>query len=183
MIEDGTKFLGVDSSVPTPENRSSQANGLSSMVTIEQIAEKVEAINGGSSGYTETIVDVPSEQILAMGTTPIVLLPAAGANAYYDIEKIIFEYSFIATPYALVGKIMVLGMNTTYAIIKDSLITEPTNMQAVMSTPIIDPSVSPYFADPLNVFITLTIDNGNNPTDGDGTLRVKIYHKTITFGA
>ena len=180
-IPAGTKFVGISASVPTPENKSSQNNAFQEVYTIDDII--AEAQYGMPVAPTTTTVNITSAEILTMGTTPIELLPALGGSKYYDIEKIIFEYSFITTPYALVDKIMVFGTNTTYAIIKDNLITEPTNMQAVMSTPIIDPSVSPYFADPLNVSITLTIDNGTNPTDGDGTLRAIITYTVRSFGA
>jgi hypothetical protein len=45
-----------------------------------------------------------------MGTSPIELLPAAGANAYYDIDKIIFESSYGA-PWSLGTDILITGPN------------------------------------------------------------------------
>jgi hypothetical protein len=190
MIEDGTKFLGVDSSVPTPENRSSQANGLSSMVTIEEIAEKVGNING----YTETIVDISSAQILAMGTTPIELLPAAGVGMYYDIDKIIIEsegtdnYVFDAGSYLQIYG----GEYNSYT---RSQILKPLDYdgKAVafpkrdMSTYLSQENYGMVGVGGISEVLQITYysDSGitPNPTLGNGTLRVKIYHKTITFGA
>jgi hypothetical protein len=43
---------------------------------------------GGGSDYTETIVNISSAQILAMGTTPIELLPAPGVGKYYEFDII-----------------------------------------------------------------------------------------------
>jgi hypothetical protein len=190
MIEDGTKFLGVDSSVPTPENRSSQANGLSSMVTIEQIAEKVEAINGGSSGYTETIVDISSEQILAMGTTPIELLPELPSNQYYQYYGFI-EYTFNSIEYNLASDIYVLyGDGGGLGINIGNLFLEDSNRVFYFSTDkmgtnilnlTLEEAVNNYSR--MTQILTFSTYRGDNPVNGDGTLRVKIYHKTITFGA
>jgi hypothetical protein len=226
MIEDGTKFLGVDSSVPTPENRSSQANGLSSMVTIEEIAEKVGVINGtietpvdsanvsydntisgieatnvqtaidklaelsGGSQYTETIVNIPSAQILAMGTTPIELLPAAGVGKYYDIEKVILEYTNVTTAYSLaIDYLQIEYNNNTYANLNKSIITQSDNALDIIKNGQENDGTSEVNftygnSGMLNQNVRLKVYNSStNPTLGDGTLRVKIYHKTITFGA
>jgi hypothetical protein len=301
MIEDGTKFLGVDASVPTPENRSSQANGRSSMVTIEEIAEKIEVINGSAevqsflverdniialqkqidlvngknwwtttnddgvftisynnvdtlweyyideslfatvvsidnvppsttwnldpsgtiflsfteytgtlqevieqlvveiynnnnilsglkselkaSQYTETIVNITSAQILAMGTNPIELLPAAGVNSYYDIDKIIMEFSIGTTPYvfAALDTLRVFG----YGVFDADIITSaPFDFSFNPNGKEISPNdIATGQFSFINFPITLSTVSGVNPTLGNGKLRVKIYHKKITFEA
>jgi len=40
-----------------------------------------------------------------------------------------------------------------------------------------------YMSSAINSGLYLSTDTSENPTTGNGTLRVKIYHKTITFGA
>jgi len=69
MIEDGTKFLGVDASVPTPEVRSSQVNAVSSMVTIEEIAEKVASINNTGLVYERNGIATQTSGTLVVGET------------------------------------------------------------------------------------------------------------------
>jgi len=53
-IPSGTKFVGIASTVPTPENRSSQNNGFQEVYTIEDIASEVFLIS-----------PVPAELIIA----------------------------------------------------------------------------------------------------------------------
>jgi hypothetical protein len=122
-----------------------------------------------------------------MGTNPIELLPAAGEGKYYDIEKIVFEYNNGTIPYTLADDYIytVIPLST----VDKQILTSNNNSYAVSSPRINGASnTEPYaFTYPVvNTFnskLELTTWYNNNPTDGDGTLRVKIYHKTITFGA
>jgi hypothetical protein len=190
MIEDGVKFLGVDASVPTPENRSSQSNGLSSMVTIEEIAEKVGAINGGGSEYTETIVNISSAEIFNSTTTAIELLPAlTDNNKYYDIQKIIFEYQGGDTEFSYDGSYWNIQIrdNDILFLLKPEILTTTDKKYAIYT-----PSLNRN-ADSGSIFVLSDFSIGSSLyiisttddviTQGNGTLRVKIYHKTITFGA
>jgi hypothetical protein len=198
MIENGTKFLGVDASVPTPEVRSSQVNAASSMVTIEEIAEKVGNIN--NSAYTETIVDISSAQILAIGTTPIALLPAPGVGKYYDIENVTFEYSVGATPYSITSQSVIVSAYASSSINIASISQSILGSQNQVGFGAINPNVDvvnigagEFITIPKGTVIALNsavelkgltnLGVANSPTLGDGTLRVKIYHNTITFGA
>jgi hypothetical protein len=162
---------------------------------IDEIARDIEtafdAINqleqgGGGSDYTETIVNISSAEILSMGTTPIELLPAAGANAYYDIEKVVLEYTHNTTAYTTTNKYLYLDGVSSPAI-PPALITATGNAFQIIkpSACFVDPTDEvAYNANiSLNQPITFKAWNSSNPTLGDGTLRVKIYHKTITFGA
>ena len=140
----------------------------------------------GGSDYTETIVNISAAQILNMGTTPIELLPAAGANAYYDIEKVVLEYTHNTTAYTTTNKYLYLDGVSSPAI-PPALITATGNAFQIIkpSACFVDPTDEvAYNANiSLNQPITFKAWNSSNPTLGDGTLRVKIYHKTITFGA
>lgn len=149
-----------------------------------------------SSEYTETIVNISSAQILAMGTTPIELLPAAGVGMYYDIDKIVLEYTNVSA-YTLANPITIYQSNGKYiADISSGLITglgypsfNNNRSVCVINTSAnyltdSDAGKSLLFdLDSLNDSIVLTTRSSTNPTLGNGTLRVKIYHKTITFGA
>jgi hypothetical protein len=143
-----------------------------------------------TSEYTETIVNISSAEILAMGTTPIELLPAAGVGMYYDIDKFIFEYTHVNDAYvfptALFMKIEESSCGN-FISITNSLIEE-TNNSILISFNRVN-GLSPGGDWPINYKLydnggyNLTTNDSTNPTLGDGTLRVKIYHKTITFGA
>jgi len=166
---------------------------------IDEIANDIEtaftAINNleanPSTGYTETIVTISSAQILAMGTTPIELLPAPGAGKYYDIEKIVLEYTHVSTSYTLNGKIPCVKDGQNYGTItfNGGMFNEGVNTYAILKGDFItnvnaDPNgkVVNYYNIENNNLVLTTFDAGEF-TLGDGTLRVKIYHKTITFGA
>ncbi len=178
----GTKFIGVPSTTDTTERKSTQNNGLSDVYTIEDINDTV------GSGYTETIVNISSAQILAMGDTPIELLAAPTAGTYYEYYGFL-EYSHNTTAYTFNDQI-VIGNSSTYGgcYCHSSLITNSANRVFQFdSTPEgQEPqgvSLNVAYPIPTGEAVKIFTYNGNNPTLGDGTLRVKIYHKTITFGA
>jgi hypothetical protein len=123
-------------------------------------------------------------------TTPIELLPAAGVGKYYDIEKVVIEYSHVTTAYTISGTgiINLFGNAGGYLgnIFASSLIGNAENRAITFSLS------SPSYTDVVNGYATLEAQAINDNislfldgtiADGDGTLRVKIYHKTITFGA
>lgn len=148
---------------------------------LNQISSSLDTIN--SSGYTETIVNISSAQILAMGTSPIELLPAAGVGKYYDIEKILIEFSAASVDYTFdIGDyLVVLGYGVFDA--------KPFEAGSIDFS--FDPNgkeISPVGIavgqiNLINTAITLSVSSGIDPTLGDGTMRAKISYKTITFGA
>lgn len=144
--------------------------------------EDIASMSGGSD-YTETIVNISSAEILAMGTSPVELLPAAGVNSYYDLEKIVLEYTHVTTAYTLLDLIGVYGNVTTYGLIYDNLISSSEDM-SYLFTPIgASDNTGAGYAEKMNKNIVLSTVTSTNPEDGDGTIRVIIYHKTRTFGA
>lgn len=149
------------------------------------------SIGWGQGGfeYAETIVNISSAQILAMGTTPIELLPAAGANKYYDIDKVVVEYTSGASAYNFTDEI-VLQINSNAVVLKNLLgltdtwfIVNDLNSYELTASAPIGGDVKVAYGEAVNKGLTINTYNGTDPTDGDGTLRVKIYYKTITFGA
>jgi hypothetical protein len=176
---------------------------------IDEIARDIEtafdAINqleqgSGGSDYTETIVNISSAQILSMGTTPIELLPAAGVGKYYDYYGYI-EYTHVTTPYVVPnsgsGKynpIYIGGasyfdgslINNTFLGFGNKSYSYKFRKEDLTYTTAIDPTpdkINFNVYGEINESVFLTTWWGLDPTGGDGTLRVKIYHKTITFGA
>jgi len=117
MIEDGTKFLGVDASVPTPEVRSSQVNAVSSMVTIEEIAEKVGSINRTylvySATVTQTGTNAPVSVVLenTFGYTPVWSYDGVGEYSLtFEPDTFLIEDNvFILTETRLQSPITTIG--------------------------------------------------------------------------
>jgi hypothetical protein len=160
---------------------------------VDALALRVETLedapSGGGSEYTETIVNISSAQILAMGTTPIELLPAPGVGKYYDYEGFL-EYTHVSTDY-IISDDLVLGSFSSYGgkYISSNILSSTDNYiigfnnkgggqeVGLVAGNVI--SFKQLLNEPIHLFTFSEVD----PTDGDGTLRVKIYHKTITFGA
>lgn len=130
---------------------------------------------------TTVEVDITSAQILAMGSTPIELLPAPGAGKYYDIEEIILEYTYGTTAYGNLPQPMP-SMGNFYSEIVVGFLTN-TNNDAVIIRDFGRESIGVYQNNIINQSLTLGDFNASNPTLGDGTLRAIITYTTKTFGA
>jgi hypothetical protein len=146
------------------------------------------AISTIPSDYTETIVNISSAQILAMGSSPIELLPALTGNDYYVFSHAIFEYTHNTTAYSGTFDYIYAYQNIDIFNVGAGIIKTGENMiaQAVKTLYQVDATFT--YSGIQNIVssqaaLNMTTWNVTNPTLGDGTLRVKIYHKTITFGA
>jgi hypothetical protein len=140
-----------------------------------------------AGGGTTEVVNISSAQILAMGTTPIELLPAAGANKYYDIEKVILEYTHVTTAYSS-PDLVIKSNGSLWGFVysqfvllagSESTVTFVNKPMDYNSTDFI---TTPYNF-PLNTDLTIGTYDNSNPTLGDGTLRAIITYTLRTFGA
>lgn len=143
----------------------------------------------GESGTTAT-VNITATQILAMGTTPIELLPAPGVGMYYDIEKVVLEYTHLTTSYDLeAGNLINVRSSDNWKYIGltkiGALQTQNRVTTLILTGAEIDNTNNFVQGGWRNLNTSIILDTyyGTNPTLGNGTLRVKIYYKTITFGA
>ena len=141
--------------------------------------------------YQTTIVNISSSQILNMGTTPIELLPAAGVNKYYDIEKIILEYipntisynapsDFVRLYYGNLNAVIsskIVGADNVYI----AVITDLKHKSGASNNTFIPEATDVLYGGEADGILALTSYNGN-PTEGDGTMRAIIKYKIKTFG-
>lgn len=135
--------------------------------------------------YTE--VSISSAELLALGDTPKQLLPAPGSGKYYDFSGIVFEYTFVTTGYNLVVPLYLTGADR--GLIRPQLINEVQNVitsirggsadQNYLDAGSYFPVVEKKY---LNSSLNLMTWDDSNPTDGDGTLLVKIWYQVKTFG-
>lgn len=156
-----------------------------SLGTISQKLGATVSSIGGVSEYTETIVNISSAQILAMGTTPIELLPAPGAGIYYDIDKIILEYTHNTTPYSITSDFIFIAMLGNININTSFLQGTSNYVYVTRWSTYFDINDGGFAVTPpsgINQNLRISTD-GTVSGAGNGTLRVKIYHKTITFGS
>jgi hypothetical protein len=141
--------------------------------------------------YQETIVNISSAQILAMGDNPIELLPATTEGQYYDIEKIILEYipntisynvtsDFVRLYYGNLSAAIsskIIGADNVYI----ALITDLKHRSNVSNNTFIPEATDILYGGGADGILALTSYDGN-PTDGDGTLRAIIKYKVRTVG-
>jgi hypothetical protein len=139
-------------------------------------------------GYMTTTVDVSSAQILLMGDNPVELLPAPGAGKYYDINKIYVEFTYGTTQYTLADSEIFIGTtdgNYLGSYITRTIMTKNHNIYVVLSgySPVeVIGSRAVFSEDELNLSINLTSADGANPADGNGTFKIKMEYKIVTFG-
>ena len=166
-----------------------------SALTIQEMDDNF--VYAAAGGTTTTIVNVPSASILNMGSSPIELLPAPGANQYYDVEKIILEYTHVSTAYTL-GTVTRLRVSDSNGMMFFD--GDPAQLSEVVNnvsrlTPITvfnnaagaggSEITQGYFYtnDTLSLSTISDLGSGVDVTLGDGTLRVIITYTTRTFGA
>lgn len=139
---------------------------------------------GGGSDYTETIVNISSAQIANSGVTPVNILGASGIGKIYDYDYVLVEYTATGNELASPAFKLTDGASTICTFYPIGV----TNSSNVIKTFYLYVDTTNFVVSDLqryeNLDVTFTTLSGVNPDASvDGTMRVKIYHKTITFGA
>ena len=149
------------------------AGGSSYKATIDQVATYISQNLYGYQYFTA--VTITSAQTLSIGSIPVQILPAPGANKYYDI-KTYFEYVFNTTAYSSTGT-LVLVDNTTKRVTNQFDINGQLTSRVFVSDMNFQNQLTT-----LNSQIDFTTSDGSDPTLGDGSFKVKIYYNIIDFG-
>jgi hypothetical protein len=161
--------------------KSKNYNALGIDEIADDISNIITVVNAIPESPTTAIVNISSAQILAMGTTPVELLPAPGVGKYYDIEKVILEYNYNSVGYSNAPQPMP-SMGNFYQEISVSFLSSASNDVVIINDFGRDPQ-GIYERYIINQKLELGDYNGANPTLGDGTLRVIITYTVRTFGA
>lgn len=123
--------------------------------------------------YQYTEIDISSAEILNLGTNPIELLPAPGVGKYYE-HVISLEYTYNTSTYTPLRLEIVCG--GVVAVTDGGFLGALENRATVISNSNIGESIS------LNTNVILRGEGSSNPTNGDGTLKVKIWYRIVNFG-
>lgn len=156
---------------------------------IDEIIKKLNDLeeNGSVYGYNfYNEVDITSSEILSLGTSRVELLPTLTSDKYYDVGKIILEYTHVTTPYSL-SSLYVQTFGQTNIFFLKYFIEYTQNKIAVGSMAgggYIDSAENIKYSnsEDTNKKLELGTYNNINPTVGDGTLKVKIWYNIHTFG-
>lgn len=122
-------------------------------------------------------VNVTSAEILTVGATPKELLPALGASKYYDWYAYV-EYNFGTIAYSMASGFS-MQQGTVNKIPFGTLGINTQNAVAIVRP--IPGSNTGFGFLPNQPLLLGTLTNAD-PTNGDGTLRIKLYYKIKTFG-
>lgn len=147
-----------------------QTGGINGKFTVGDVKNYIEA--NLASEWTEVVVDVTSGEVLAMYTTPIGLLPNPGVGKYYLIDYFIIE--LIAGSAGYVGGLgaIIFTLDGMYQGTFPDIIGSGVDSVATMFRMGVSTLINSPFA----------LTASENPTLGDGTLKVKIKYKINTFG-
>jgi hypothetical protein len=157
-----TTLIHIVSTGDTSQN----AAGSSYKAELNQIAPTI----GGYQYYSA--VTVTSAQTLTLNSVPVDILPAPGANKYYDF-KVYFEYYYGTTTYV---------SNTIYLIDSTGIyVTKEFDIQVVGDSILISNMDSFANFSPVNSNLQLTTPT-TDPTSGDGSLKIKIWYNIVDFG-
>lgn len=134
------------------------------------VGDPLIAVGGG----TTTTVDISSAQILNWGAANTLLLTELSGNTYYDIEKIIYEFTFDSTVYTWNDDININYKNIDGVFA--SVASRSLN-SLITSTDVSIDTEYTYCCQGLYLNANLS------PTLGDGTIRAIITYTVRTFGA
>jgi hypothetical protein len=187
----GTSSLNALTLSTQPATDASTASTINTLVVDSNGVVKKKEI----SNYTELIVNVSSAQILTMGDTPVEILPAPGAGKYYDIDwkssfieftagtssyntgtidRVVFNYTDGYSSNMVTGDFLAESDNVIVPMLANMIWSTSSNV-VIMGYTFLNTGLILQSFD--------ASSNTENPTLGNGTMRIKVYYKEITFGA
>jgi hypothetical protein len=128
----------------------------------------------GSSDVVETEVSFTKEQIRAMGTAPLELLPAPGVGMYNSIDSIIQEYKHVGTAYTAATASTVDLKIGSIAVCQNPISQLTSSVSSVVFSQLGNTDTL------LNTALTATTDDASDLTAGTGTLKFIISYKIRT---
>lgn len=140
-------------------------------------------------GFTSIVIDLTDvNAIRNIGTTPIEILPAPGSGKYYEYEGVV-EYTYNNMLYNFNEMVGVLGENSyagTYILPSNVLYTGDKVMQISSKSPVYIDAIrtDTLFQQPAttNERIIFTTWSPVNATTGDGTFKIKLKYRILSFG-
>jgi hypothetical protein len=165
--------------------------GLQSVAT-----DNITVFGDGTKGnplytYNQIIVTVYSDEILNLGSRPVQLLPTLARQEYYVIDRIQMEYSFRSIPYVFPTSPTFYLDGCFDSYIDKTLLTSSTDTACVVNGNLRNTyqvgsgsgsTLVKTNKDVLGSDLIMGTTNGDNPINGDGQMRVKIYYMIVRFG-
>jgi len=135
----------------------------------------------GAVGLKTADVSVSSAELLAINTTPIVIVPSAGANTVIIPLFAIGIYTFVTTAYATGGQFLGLfqtdDTGTNWINFNDGITPILTRVSSVNRAVLVAVSPGDFLLDKALVLTQPVAD----PTVGDSTFRVILLSREFTI--
>ena len=182
-IAAGQKFATVASTVDTTERKSTTQNAKTETYTIEDLKETVLG-TPDEILYTEVVIS--SAEILTIASVGKELLPAPGAGLYYDISKIILEFTPGSSAYVYTQELDIVSSGLVYKRIDGDLLTGGGTIAIannIGEETVNSGSYANLYPTVDNESVILAGNTITDPTTGDGTMLVKIWYTVRTFGS
>lgn len=130
-------------------------------------------------GWITETVNVSSEQLLSAFSSPITLLAAPAAGTYYEIDKLVFEFTPGSTPYD--GPFLMSTSGCFRCVFEETflqMVTQSVLVASYSSGGLVDDEpICQFFP----ITSGLTLSTSSDPTAGNGTLRIRMTYKIVTF--
>lgn len=175
LLKDGAK-LGSDlvtGPASSTDNRIALFNGVTGKILKDAGYTMASIVNGLVTGIQ---VEVSNAQIKALNTTPITVVPAAGANTMNFPIAVVYR-SNVSVAYSSTVSITLRYAGVATDISQASIMLQTADryvFQLLANSTAIDPSTGAVNAD-------IVVRGGSNPTLGNAAnyLRVRVYYVTI----
>lgn len=130
-------------------------------------------------GWITETVNVSSAQLLSAFTSPITLLATPSTGTYYEIDRLVFEYTPGSTPYG--GPFLMSTSGCFRCVFEETFLglsVKAVVVATYSSNGLLDTEPICHF---FPITTGLTLSTSSNPTAGNGTLRVRMTYKIVTF--
>lgn len=171
-----------------PPNQTTPAKGSGNYVwnwlgsSLKKFAAALQPYLGGGDSRLYAEYDLSSAQILSLSSNPVELLPALTGDKYYVVNECILEYTGGTngyTPFNPDDTIYLTGMN----FLMNSLINSTGSKRFASNSSYNWSTIPSYTVSNGNgIADNVRITADNDPTGGDGTLKVKLWYTIHNFG-
>lgn len=133
-----------------------------------------------SPGYQKVVYTLSPATLFTLSTAPFDLLTPPNSGYYYDIDKILLEYTYSVSPYTLANPLEIrIGGSATKSF---RLINNSQNAVLVLEDIYNVNSTGDYQGALLTDAITLSSATDPTGVGSNGTLRVVIWYREVGFG-
>ena len=177
IIPDSQKIHTLDASVDTTERGSARVNSLKQVYTITDFKETL-----GAPTFTE--VDVTPAELQVIGDTPKQLLPAPTAGKYYDVDKMILEFTTDSAG-GLANDLTIDAGGIAIVTILSTFLTSNSQNLVILNSLQLNTDGGPPLrtGDVSGLLISPLLLKSSNPNvDASSAIKVKIWYTERTFG-